>query len=100
MQKSPFVLALVTCVIIATAGGARADDCPSGQHYRMSGACADANGKKATTQKPGYIQFPNAQGQMVTIKHATNYAGCISNGHSLGYAQSQIEAYCHEHYAH
>ncbi|MGC1356400.1 MAG: hypothetical protein WA851_11505 [Xanthobacteraceae bacterium] len=74
MQKSPLVLALVTCVIVANADGARADDCRSGQHYRMSGACADANDKKATTQKSGNIQFRNAQGQMVTIKHATSYA--------------------------
>jgi hypothetical protein len=99
MLKSALVLPLVICAIFANADGARGDDCPSGQYYRMSGRCADANGKKTTAQKPGYVQFPNAQGQSVTIKHATTYAGCVRNGHSLGYAQSQIETYCHEHYA-
>ncbi len=72
------------------------------QHYRMSGACADANGKKISSGDkklpPGYVMFPNAQGQNVPIKHATTYAQCIRNGHTLGYADVQAESYCRDHY--
>jgi hypothetical protein len=99
MQKALFILVLVSSVVLGSEMPVHADDCPSGQYYRMSGRCADANGMKATGQKPGYIQFPNAQRHTVTIKRATNYAGCVRNGHSLGYGQAQIESYCHEHYA-
>ena len=74
------------------------------QHYRMSGACADANGRKTSPSDkklpPGYVMFPNAQGQNVPIKHATTYAQCIRNGHTLGYADAQAESYCREHYPH
>jgi hypothetical protein len=73
-------------------------------HYRMSGACADAQGHKINPGEkkppPGYVMFPNAQGKKVPIKHATTYAQCVHNGHNLGYADSQIESYCHEHYSH
>ena len=65
--------------------------------WSVQGASADANDKKLP---PGYVLFPNAQGQNVPIKHATTYAQCVRNGHSLGYGDAQIETYCHEHYAH
>jgi len=85
------------------AAAANADDCPSGQHFRMSGACANAQGNKGQVRKklpPGYVMFPNAQGQNVPIKHATTYAQCLHNGHALGYSDAQAQTYCHEHYAH
>jgi hypothetical protein len=78
------------------------DDCV--QHYRMSGACADANGRKMQPGEkklpPGYVMFPNAQGQNVPIKHATTYAQCMRNGQTLGYPDAQTESYCHQHYPH
>jgi hypothetical protein len=49
---------------------------------------------------PGYVLFPNAQGQNVPIKEAKNYAQCVHNGHYLGYGQAEIESYCQQHYSH
>jgi hypothetical protein len=49
---------------------------------------------------PGYILFPNAQGQNVPIKDAKNFAQCMQNGRKLGYGDTQSEPYCHEHYQH
>jgi hypothetical protein len=104
MRKIAVVFGLLGVAWSVT--GANADDCPSGQRYRMSGACADASGHKIhsgtneTKLAPGYVLFPNAQGQNVPIKHATTYAQCARNGHSLGYGDAQIQTYCHEHYAH
>jgi hypothetical protein len=98
MHKIPLMFGLVSCLILVSAIGAYADDCPSGRRFPMSGACADSSGNKVRGNG-GNIQFPNAQGQSVTIKRATTYAGCVRNGHTLGYAQAQIEAYCHQHYA-
>jgi hypothetical protein len=49
---------------------------------------------------PGYVLFPNAQGQNVPIKEAKTYAECMHNGHSLGYSQGDTEYYCQQHYPH
>ncbi len=104
MKKITIMLALLSGVVLLGSMNADADDCPSGQRFRMSGACANAFGNKVPQggQKlsPGYVLFPNAQGQNVPIKHATTYAQCIRNGRTLGYADSQAEAYCKEHYPH
>ena len=95
------VLAFSGALICWNSTTANAQNCPSGQYFR-SGACADANGNKAGAAKlpPGYVLFPDAQGKNVPIKHATTYAQCARNGRVLGYAEAQIETYCHEHYAH
>ena len=98
MRKIAVVFGLLGVVMFWSVTGAKAEDCPSGHYYRMSGRCADApTGKKLPN---GQVLFPNAQGQNVPIKHATTYAQCVRNGHSLGYGDAQIEAYCHQHYAH
>jgi len=60
-------------------------------------AGAQQNDKKLP---PGYILFPNAQGQNVPIKHATNYAQCLHNGKALGYSAGDTTAYCRMHYSH
>ena len=97
MTRITVALGLLVGVIWLISINANAQDCPSGHYYRMSGRCADA---PAAKQLPGgRVLFPNAQGQQVPIKRATTYAQCVQNGHSLGYAQAQIESYCHQHYA-
>jgi hypothetical protein len=99
MRKTTVVFGFLVVVVCWSVTSAKAEDCPSGHYYRMSGRCADAPaaGKKLPN---GQVLFPNAQGQNVAIKHATTYAQCVRNGHSLGYGDAQIEAYCHQHYTH
>jgi hypothetical protein len=102
MKRITVMLAVLGGGIFFCSVDANAEDCPSGHRYLMSGRCADASGHKIPQggQKlpPGYVLFPNAQGQNVPIKRAATYAQCMQNGRTLGYAESRAEAYCKEHH--
>jgi hypothetical protein len=59
MKQIIVMLGLLGGVIFLGSMNANADpNCPSGQYFRMSGRCADAQGNKSNAPKPAVVQHP------------------------------------------
>jgi hypothetical protein len=85
MEKIIFALGLLGGVIFLSSIEVKADNCPSGHYYRMSGRCADAPaGLCAACQKYGSL----------CCALQASVADCVTCSSQYGFTGDAVTSWC------